>query len=530
VFAVQPKMSKVRLMLLTALMLLSVSLMGCGGGSKSSGAPGPVITASYLPAKGATNVCVDTPLKLTFDSAPTVGKAGLIKVFKADGTLVDSIKLEDSTMSIDGSTTYGSLTTRVNALGWGSGQVRFVNYYPVLVNGKTATIYLHNQKLAYNTKYYVTIDAAVLTGKINGTSFSGISDAATWTFTTKATAPSGTTLTVDDDAVSNGAKADFCTVQGALDNIPKKNTSFYTVDVASGIYEEMLFMYDKDNVTIQGAGRDSTVIEYYNYDGFNSGNGDSVYGLTNPSDVPAGQTLWQCGHCVAFFKESTGIVLKNLTIRNTTPNSDGKRAEALALKGDSHTFVAKSCKFLGYQDTILLNGINWLYDCYISGDVDFIWGSPKVSLLEKCEIYCTGDSGYIVNARCASGEGDLGFVFLNCNITGNNTGEYLARHGDSNKFDNVSYLNCKMGNNINTSGWSGTPNPATATSKSGWREYNNKAADGTTNWKSTTAAKPDGAAHYLSQSEYLSVFGGSPTATTVDHTTILGKYSFSPTL
>jgi pectin methylesterase-like acyl-CoA thioesterase len=520
VFAVQPKMSKVRLMLLTALMLLSVSLMGCGGGSKSSGAPGPVITASYLPAKGATNVCVDTPLKLTFDSAPTLGNTGSIKVFKADGTLVDAINLADATVSGMAGKNYSVLTSRVNALGWGSGQVRFVNYYPVLVNGKTATIYLHNQKLAYNTKYYVTIDAAVLTGKINGTSFNGISDAATWTFTTKATAPSGATLRVDDDAVSNGSKADFCTVQGALDNIPKGNTSFYTVDVASGIYEEMLFMYDKDNVTINGAGKDATIIEYYNYNNFNDGSGGSTSGITGISDITGSTTVWFGGCGVAFFKNNTGLVLKGLTIKNTTPNGGGI-ADALVLDGNAtNKFIAQNCKFDSYQDTLLVSGVAWFYNCYITGDTDFIWGTPKIALFENCEINTSSDGGYVVQARCTNLT-DPGFIFLNCNLTGASAATtYLARHGTDTQYDNVSYLNCKIGSHIAAEGWSSKPNPATATSTAGWREYNNTGADGIAAWVSQSA----GSVYHLNRTEYLTTYGNG---TTVDRTTILG---YTPSL
>jgi pectinesterase len=47
-----------------------------------------------FPANGSTDVCIDTPLRITFNSAPAIGKSGTIKIYRgADDVLVDSIDL-----------------------------------------------------------------------------------------------------------------------------------------------------------------------------------------------------------------------------------------------------------------------------------------------------------------------------------------------------------------------------------------------------------------------------------------------------
>jgi pectin methylesterase-like acyl-CoA thioesterase len=236
--------------------------------------------------------------------------------------------------------------------------------------------------------------------------------------------------------------------------------------------------------------------------------------------ITGSTTVWFGGCGVAFFKNNTGLVLKGLTIKNTTPNGGGI-ADALVLDGNAtNKFIAQNCKLDSYQDTLLVSGVAWFYNCYITGDTDFIWGTPKVALFENCEINTSSDGGYVVQARCTNLT-DPGFIFLNCNLTGASAATtYLARHGTDTQYDNVSYLNCKIGSHIAAEGWSSNPNPATATRAVGWREYNNTGADGTAAWVSQSA----GSVYHLNRTEYLSTYGNG---TTVDRTTILG---YAPSL
>ena len=99
---------------------------------------------SLFPANNATNVCVDTPLKITFGNAPVVGTSGSVRIYSSAGTVVETLDLAVSHTRTIGDTLYTAL--------------------PVLVTGNTASIFPRSSALAYNTTYYVTIDATVFPG------------------------------------------------------------------------------------------------------------------------------------------------------------------------------------------------------------------------------------------------------------------------------------------------------------------------------------------------------------------------------
>ena len=101
--------------------------------------------------------------------------------------------------------------------------------------------------------------------------------------------------------------------------------------------------------------------------------------------------------------EGTGnLVLENVTIRNTTRRSEVTetsssgspltQAEALGFDS-SGTVAAYNCSFLSHQDTVHTISKSWFYNCYIEGDVDFIWmrQGSIVGLYEQCKIYMVGD-------------------------------------------------------------------------------------------------------------------------------------------
>lgn len=127
----------------------------------------PLNLKGLFPPAGAKDVCPDTPLRLTFTIPPVLGASGKIQVFDAvDRHPVDSIDIS------------ARATTKV------IGGLDNFRYYPVIISGYQAVIYLKNGALAYNKTYFVTIDTGVFR---DGTaSYSGIDQPAAWRFTTKA--------------------------------------------------------------------------------------------------------------------------------------------------------------------------------------------------------------------------------------------------------------------------------------------------------------------------------------------------------
>ena len=432
------------------------------------------------PAAQGTAVNVDAVLKLTFDSPPTLGTVGSIRIFrKADDVLVDTILPSGES----------------DALGYaGQALVRRVNTAPITISGNTVTIARHNSKLAYGTQYYVAIANGVFTGtSLGGVGFVGIGKAADWSFTTKAAAPTASTVTVDGKG-----GADFDTVQGALDYamqaIPKATPA--TVNVRNGTYNELLYLNGKDNVTIKGESRDGVVIQYTNYESLNSGSGASQ----SPTVVgtPAG------GRAVMLVEASDMLVLDTLSVRNTTIRSASISGQAETVYFNSETrLVAKNASFYSEQDTLNLHGWNWFYNTLVAGNVDFIWGSSHAALFENSEIRSVGDStsatsgGYVVQARVPNAT-DIGYVFLNDTLThgagpGPNHGDvpagstYLARSpGGTATWDNVAYVNCKMDGHVAAAGWASlgvngqpAPNPTVPSAAAGWREYGTTTLSGT---------------------------------------------------
>lgn len=130
------------------------------------------------------------------------------------------------------------------------------------------------------------------------------------------------------------------------------------------------------------------------------------------------------------------VTIKNLTIKNTaTPSEIYGQAVALHILGDN--FKAENLKILGAQDTLLCGPIphdltlryqrllskdeltqkkshQFYKDCYIEGDIDFIFGCGIAYFL-NCELHSI-KSGY-VTAPAHPKEYEFGFVFENCKFT-----------------------------------------------------------------------------------------------------------------
>ena len=110
------------------------------------------------------------------------------------------------------------------------------------------------------------------------------------------------------------------------------------------------------------------------------------------------------------FQGACNIILENIAIENTHRETKGDaQAETLGVSNTafSGTLAAYNCAFISGQDTICTEGKAWFYDCYIEGDVDFLWmnnRSSKVALYENCRIRATSgraDRAYFTAPRLA---------------------------------------------------------------------------------------------------------------------------------
>lgn len=360
---------------------------------------------SVAPWPGRENLCSDTLLTIDFDQRPALGKSGRIRVTDDTGLTVDTIDMAANPQSKN------------------IGGVAF-NYYPVRLNGNGVEIELHRQ-LPYNGKYSVTVEPGVIVDAAAGAPWTGIADAKEWTFRTKSAGPSpqAASLTVSPDSFS-----DFCTIQAAIDFVPANNTLPRTIDVQPGIYNEINYVAsNKPFLTVRGADREATVVQYPNNANLNQGNSRAMFGVDAPDFTLANITLW-----------------------NTTPKG-GSQAEAF--RGNNQRILLNHVSLKSFQDTLLLQGRAMIHDSYIEGDVDFLWGGGTV-FIQDSELRALTSGGYYTQIR--NGENQKGYVIVRSKLTAPEgvANVYLSRI-DPNVFpySQVVFLDCSMGSHIIPAGW-----------------------------------------------------------------------------
>lgn len=343
----------------------------------------PVPVGGLYPAPGAADVSPDTPLRLAFEGPVTLGK-GRVQILDAStNAVVDTVDVaaEKVTKTI--------------------GTIDNFNTRPALADGKTLYVF-PTKPLEYGRKYAVSIDAGVAT--VDGETTAALADAARWTFSTRKAAPAkGTTkLTVAADG-----GGDFATLQGALDFVPAGNTTPTTITLKKGVYHEIVAFTGKHNLTITGEDRKATVLSFANNANFN-----------NPGS-PYRRGLF-LAHRV------NDLTLTNMTFHNTTPRG-GSQAESVILNGTSDSrAVLTNLDLVSFQDTLQINGQAYIQDCYIEGDVDFLWGNGPC-FFKNVLCKSTRSRAYFTQIRNPAT--NRGYVFNNCTFTGAEgiTGNVFAR-------------------------------------------------------------------------------------------------------
>jgi len=252
--------------------------------------------------------------------------------------------------------------------------------------------------------------------------------------------------------VAADGSAPFKSVQAAVMSVPSgSNTNPVIIHIKPGIYRELIYLQrEKRFFKFLGERATNTVLTFGLY-----------AGLTNFDGKPIG----------TFHTASATIDADDFTAENLTfENSAGAVGQALAIRVDGDRARFHNCRFLGWQDTVLLNrGRQYFENCYIAGAVDFIFGAAT-AWFEQCHIYCVGN-GYITAASTPVDE-PFGFVFSNCKITGT-TADVITFLGRPWRiYASTIYLNTEMSGVVRPEGWNDWKKPeAHATARYG--EFNN---------------------------------------------------------
>jgi len=245
--------------------------------------------------------------------------------------------------------------------------------------------------------------------------------------------------------VAADGTGDFYSIQRALD-VAKPGS---IISVAPGEYREVLTV-TKPHITIRSHKTDAsrTVVVNDRNAGENGGTFKSATVNVTADD---------------FFAEN--VTFENDFNKTHAQATQGSQALAVLVTGDRARF--HNVRLLGNQDTVYSatkncgpDGKNcvptrqYFSDCYIAGNVDFIFGDSK-AVFENCEIHSTPHGGGYITAQSKHyPEQDSGFVLDRCRLTQDEgvTGPvFLGRPWRA--YATVVYLNTEMGAKIAPAGF-----------------------------------------------------------------------------
>jgi polygalacturonase len=263
------------------------------------------------------------------------------------------------------------------------------------------------------------------------------------------TAPSAQNITPAEDHtmyVAADGTGDFSSIQQAIDRARENGA---VISIAPGTYREVLTI-TKPGIVLRAGRPDPS----------------KVVIVSNKSAGDSGSTF----NSATVNIKADGFRAENLTFSNDfnathLQLSQGSQALALSITGDRAAF--RNVRLLGNQDTLYVGskGCNpgngepcpptrqYFADCYIEGNVDFIFGDGK-AWFENCEIHSTAHNGGYITAQGKHYVGeDSAFVFDHCRLTAAPGVKDVWLGRPWRPFATVTFANTEMGDHIAASGW-----------------------------------------------------------------------------
>ncbi|KAL4569543.1 hypothetical protein LXL04_025183 [Taraxacum kok-saghyz] len=241
--------------------------------------------------------------------------------------------------------------------------------------------------------------------------------------------------------VDQNGKGHSLSVQAAVDMVPFNNSMRVKIYILPGIYREKVIVpASKPYISFIGdEKRASETVLSWNDKASDKYKDGSELGTYRTASVDI-QSDYFCAY---------GITIENTVIAV----AGGYKQQAVALRLAGDKAVLYRVRILGTQDTFMdSNGTHYLYQCYIQGSVDFIFGESR-SLYRDCTLHSVADKYGAIAAHHRNSEHEnTGFSFVNCSITGTGSKIYLGRAWGN--YSRVVYSYCDIDNIIDPSGWS----------------------------------------------------------------------------
>jgi pectinesterase len=204
------------------------------------------------------------------------------------------------------------------------------------------------------------------------------------------------------------------------------------------------------------------------------------------------------------FLDASDVRVSNLSIENVS-GDERTHGQAIALYAEGDRLYFENVRLLSRQDTLFtgplppkeiqpggfvgpkqfaprINGRQYYKDCYICGNVDFIFGSAT-AVFENCELESLSRSGapgdiqgYVCAPSTPEGQ-DYGYLFRNCRFTSKDCAPgscYLMRPWR--EFAKAVFAHCKIGPHIHPDGFHDWNKP-TSHKTALFASYENRAVD-----------------------------------------------------
>ncbi len=216
--------------------------------------------------------------------------------------------------------------------------------------------------------------------------------------------------------VAADGSGDHASIQAAVDAVPPGNAAPFVIAVRPGTYMgRVVVPPDRPLITLLGLGRRPADVMIAD---------DRANGTPNP----AGGT-WGTTGSASVTVDGAGFRAHNLTFANlfdeaAHPEITNRQAVAVLTRADRVAFTR--VRFLANQDTLYANSSAattiaraYFRDCYIEGDVDFIFGRAT-AVFDRCRVHSlnrgTTPNGYVTAPSTDIGN-PHGFLFARCAFT-----------------------------------------------------------------------------------------------------------------
>ena len=216
--------------------------------------------------------------------------------------------------------------------------------------------------------------------------------------------------------VAADGSGDFESVQAAIDAVPEGNTVALTIAVRPGTYlGRVAVPATKPLIRLIGLGHDASAVVIAD-------------DRANGTPKPEGGT-WGTSGSASVTIDGAGFRATNLTFANLFdeaghPEITSKQAVAVLTR--ANRLIFDRVRFLANQDTLYLNSSAagvvaraYLRNCYVEGDVDFIFGRAT-AVLDRCRVHSlnrdSNPNGY-VTAPSTDITNPHGLLLTRCMLT-----------------------------------------------------------------------------------------------------------------